>query len=83
MTTMATHTQQLLAKVVADHALMRAAQVDRRTPQEQLLDCIEEAIRDARAGRAVLEEAGLAGCVEHVALCSRVSRWEAVLRMKL
>jgi hypothetical protein len=78
---MATHNQQVLAEMITAAVIERAARLDRRTPHARLVDALEEAIRDARANAALLEEAGMAGCVEHLLLCSRVARWEAALRM--
>jgi len=78
---MATHNQEVLAKMEAIIAIARAAMIDRRTPHERLADCLEEAVLDARAACSLLEEAGMAGCDEYLLLRSRIFRWEAALRM--
>jgi hypothetical protein len=78
---MTTRNQEVFAKMAATMAIAQAARVDRRTPHEHLVDSLQEAVRDARAGCSVLEEAGMADCTEYLLLRSRVSRWEAALRM--
>lgn len=78
---MATHDQAVLAKVLTAQIIERASRIERRPPHTQLTDSLEEAIRDARAGCSVLEEADMTDCTEYLLLCSRVARWEAALRI--
>ena len=76
-----TPNQQVLAKIHALEALRRATQIDRRTPREHLFDCLSEAIRNARADSALIEQGGMAGSEEHLLLRSRIARWEAAIQM--
>ncbi len=67
----------ILARILADRALGKARQKDVLSPNQRLLQALEEAIEDRRDALNELP----AGGVHYLVTLSKIKRWEEVRRV--
>lgn len=69
--------QVTLARIYTDNALGKMRQRDELSPQQRLLQALEEAIEDRRGALNELP----AGSVHYLATLGQIKRWEEVRRV--